>query len=286
MIRDDVDVLPSWLEHVCTFADVVIVVDHNSKEDLQAFVQCHENAHYLRVTHEKHLHEEVVNFILKELAIAVKPNTILMPLDADEFPLKRYIHEIMKASHDSGVYSATWMNCVLCRKSGPDNIVKLEDTVKAALINAKVPKLAVRAEKFRTRVYLRYGNHEMLDAFGNQVPPGILVDFGILHLPIRSEGQLERKLSNGIRACENAGWLSRILGINFHWREADLAIRTGLTQSLSDFLAEFVANYGLPMRRWQASRFTAEFIIRDCLMSDSSMSTTEHQKATLAEGHD
>jgi hypothetical protein len=91
----------------------------------------------------------------------------------------------------------------------------------------------------RWRLRWAQGNHLAFRITGSWVNPNFNDDIEILHVPIRSQQQLERKLDNGIAEYEAR---NKNDGNGFHWKE----IRDGLEDKKHAWHL-LVANYGQPI---------------------------------------
>ena len=196
-IRNEKDIVEPFLRHLDSLFDIVYIFDHKSKdgtgEILKEAVSKRTNWEYIYVNVNGHFHKQVSNAIMKK-AFADGADFLFM-LDADEFvdvrsrsELEMLMNQLNEANMPG---TMSWKNCIPVsfdsRKFTQDTEIWVpsdRSSYRKVVVSKKV------YEKNRG-MYISQGNH-WLYHHGKKVNS---VDIGtILHVPIRSRDQAEKKV--------------------------------------------------------------------------------------------
>ena len=196
MIRDELDVLPSWLRHVGALFDRGCLVDHLSGEGAQALLQTFAQRpgwSYRRLDSPAYLQAEQSNELLMR-AFAEGADAVFV-LDADEF-----IGELDRADLERAVAGLgaarqlghlRWRNCLPAEYHDGFRLDQ-----RAWLCGLSVHKKIVLPrwvyERWPGQVRVNQGNHTAIVP----EPADAQVIAELYHFPIRSPQQLMHKVVN------------------------------------------------------------------------------------------
>lgn len=244
MIRDENDVIDAWLENLKELDAQLFVVDHKSrlstKKKLENFVR-QQGGIYLNMSLDGYFQLEAMNYLLELACANLDDQTLILPLDADEFVGPRTVESARRLiSKEKPCIALRWRNSYPVIATSSDSSISLhESVIRASESISPVWKSATFVEYARDR-HLRWaqGNHLMHTRLGGWISPQFSDDSEILHIPIRSEAQLITKLETGIQEYI---YRAKRDGNGFHWQE----IRNELdSKDLQSSLEPLVASYG------------------------------------------
>lgn len=240
MVKNEADVIESFVRYTLTVADELLIVDHMSTDATRKILELLQEEG-LRLTIDTYrnpaqLQAEVMTGLMYQ-AIEKHNADIIVPLDADEFPFvpddAPPTRAILQALPTDKVYTYGWQifrpvaaeneqNTFLLNRECYKKI-KLEGMAKCFL-----GKHAVINNDLR----LSQGNHHALSGekfFDENVCPFIY----LAHFPWRSEMQIMSK--------SLGGWLANVMRYSkytigaFHWKEKFDLFCKGEKSQLSDF---------------------------------------------------
>lgn len=205
MVKNEADVIESFVRHTLSFADELLVADHQSTdgtrriltqlqdEGLPVFVRTEYRAAYLQA--------EVMTALLREAAEA-RGADLVVPLDADEFLLPETdatCREVLEGLATNDLYHVVWRRYVPA--GGDDGMFLLARPLRRTTSWDKGGKCIVGgAAARRTDVRLCQGNHYAytLDAQGREERiRGTDCALSIAHFYWRSPAQYRSKILVG-----------------------------------------------------------------------------------------
>jgi hypothetical protein len=198
VIRNEQDILNTFLNHIDALFDEVYLVDHRSVDQtgniLQSSVTNHKNWHY--ITFEANaLYQKEITTLLMHTAFGKDADCVFF-LDCDEFiqvSSRDELQQIAIGLYDSATAGGLpWKNCIV------DNLNKGQFTYESSIWMNPEPshfsKICVPStlyNKYSGRLSITQGNHQVLDSENNVLDT---IDIGyLLHIPIRSRYQFIKK---------------------------------------------------------------------------------------------
>lgn len=213
MVKNEADIIESFVRHAMTFADVVIIADHDSSDETLKILhelQAEELSLYVREVHRSgHIQEEVMNTLLGE-AVEEFHADIIVPLDADEFPVNTDTQESCRDVFENldvnGFYPLRWRRYEPLSESDKDKFLPVR-ACRRARADEDVIKVAVGAGVVRQRPFhLAQGQHFGSWENGNEWVPVPLSEtpaVHIAHFHWRSTERYAAKIA--------VGWLNNVV---------------------------------------------------------------------------
>ena len=205
MVKNEADVIESFVRHTLSFADELLVADHQSTdgtrriltqlqdEGLPVFVRTEYRAAYLQA--------EVMTALLREAAEA-RGADLVVPLDADEFLLPETdatCREVLEGLATNDLYHVVWRRYVPA--GGDDGMFLLARPLRRTTSWDKGGKCIVGGAAARqAELFLCQGNHcaYVLDAQGHEERiKGTACALSIAHFYWRSDAQYRSKVFVG-----------------------------------------------------------------------------------------
>ena len=209
IVKNEVDIIQTWLAHVLALFDQIYIVDHSSIDGTYPYLQevsrSGNQLHLFTFAPQGFFQAEIINRLV-EIAARENPQAWIFPLDADEFisisNKEDFLAGLKKASRDR-VLSLKWFNSIP---------ISLRDdgffTFSTPCLIPPQPggyaKLAVHAAAFQANNW-RYlqGNHQVVNGLGNPVGEDLQVEFvDLFHLPIRGFSHFVLKCIQGYLAYQ------------------------------------------------------------------------------------
>ena len=199
-IRNEIDIIKLFLNHVDSIFDIVYLLDHKSTDGtgelLQKIAEKNNDWKYYYLDFNGHFHKEVTDYFLP--SIFSEGIDYLFFLDSDEFlnvTNRNYLENVLIKSGEglkNMPGSLHWVNCI------PDDFNLKFNTDK----NFWVPKTTSIYEKIilssdlfnllNGKVYVSQGNHLLLDSNGHTFSQSISIG-NLFHFPVRSLFQVQKK---------------------------------------------------------------------------------------------
>lgn len=254
MVRNEANRAHEIMRHLCALFDTVVVVDHLSDDDTGGIVAGYDGQGgatviTLRSNEPGYYQSDYMTACTRALVESGTVDWIFF-LDFDEFlpfTSRAEFHQSLVPFTKSDVIHGHWLNCVPV-----DPTVPVRSGVRAVTAEnvSRYVKVAVNARRLRGRaVSVDQGNHAVrLD--GKSEPEIGERAVAVLHFPVVSVGQLERKLREGVAAYDATRDGAAVNG--FHWRE--MQRRFDLLRNEPSLLTEIVLRYGEPL----------DAVIQDC----------------------
>lgn len=230
LVRDEVDVVAATVEHhLAQGVETIIATDNGSVDGTREVLAEYEAQGVVRVRDEPehdYRQSEWVTAMAREAA-ALGADWVVN-LDADEFwrprGRGRTLHEVFAEVPDEFGTVVTRRQDLIGRAATAGGWVRRlvwRDTLTLSSRGTPLaPKAAHRAD---LEVVVPQGNH---GASGPTLGPASPVDpLVVLHVPLRSYAQFERKIVNGGSAYESNPDTPKELG--WHWREDYQRYRAG-----------------------------------------------------------
>ena len=267
MLRNEADVVESFVRHNLSLVDGLVVVDHGSSdgtaEILDALV-----AEGLALDVERdesvgHLQSEIMTRAVRR-AFTRRGADFVFALDADEFlkaPRRELLDDVL-ATLPHGLHSAmSWQTYVPAfddDSPAPGNVLARAKQRLAEERHGLHKVIVARAFAETPHAVIAAGNHVVLPSEGHAIAlqpvkhARISADVvALAHLPVRSARQLTNKIV--------VGWLAHCIArrsnvdLAFHWRELYQELADGQAPDVKRLRA-IAANYGLPMAAWLPPR--------------------------------
>jgi hypothetical protein len=263
MLRNEADVVESFVRHNLALLDGLSVVDHGSSdgtsEILHALV-----AEGLPLEVER---DASVGYLQSEIMTRTVRNAFMrhgadfvFALDGDEFlriPRRDLLDGVL-ATLPHGLHAAMqWQTYVPEFDNGSQGAANILARAKRRLAEERhgLHKVIVaRTFADTPHAVIAVGNHVVLPSAGHSVAQQPVKHariaaevVALAHLPVRSARQLTNKIV--------IGWLAHCAArrsnadLAFHWRELYPEVADGQTPSV-ERLRAIAANYGLPMTAW------------------------------------
>lgn len=224
-IRNESDILEAFVRHHSVFAHRMVIVDHRSQDNSREILERLKGEELpLDIRYDDrlgHFQAQVLTEIVREVTERDDPDWIL-PLDADEFLVTLDTRGIEKTLGDESqdmMLSIPWRTYVPL----PSDLMK-EPHVLRRITHRKATENPTWRKVILPRMVLRnthgltlaQGNHAAENSSGSMIPMQESTRLALAHFPVRSVGQITRKVV--------AGWLSSRLdtksgrGAYFQWK--------------------------------------------------------------------
>lgn len=226
MLRNEADIVESFVRHNLRFVDRLYLIDHDSVDATPAIIDALK-AEGLPLESGK---DPSAGFRqaerLKQLArhvLAKDGFDYTFVLDADEFirtPDRATLEARLDASRNAPSRVARWQVHVAGDDARGTPLERLHLRVDAPTHPAMAKVVLGREFLADPRLSLAPGNHWILEPDGRERAPVALDDVFLAHLPFRSVEQFLAKVINGWLAYKLAhgGAAANAASINWHWR--------------------------------------------------------------------
>jgi hypothetical protein len=263
MLRNEADVVESFVRHNLSFLDNLFVVDHGSSdgtaEILDALVAEGLPLEVDRDASVGYLQSEIMTRAARH-AFARHGADFVFAIDGDEFLKvpRRELLESVLATLPRGLHGAMQWQTYVPDFDGavpaPGNALAQAKRRLAEERHGLHKVIVARAFADMPEAVIAVGNHVVLPNAAHSIAERpikharISADVVALgHLPVRSARQLTNKIV--------IGWLSHCVArrvnadLAFHWRELYQEMASGQEPG-TERLRTIAANYGLPMAAW------------------------------------
>jgi Glycosyl transferase family 2 len=263
MLRNEADVVESFVRHNLALLDGLAIVDHGSSdgtsEILDALVAEGLPLDVVRDESAGYLQSETMTRAVRH-TFARHGADFVFALDGDEFlkVSRRELLESVLATLPHGLHAAMqWQTYVPEFDSGAPTTANVLEraTRRVAEDRHGLHKVIVaRAFADTPEAIIAIGNNVVLPSAGHSTAEQPVKHarisaevVALAHLPVRSARQLTNKIV--------IGWLSHCVArrsnadLAFHWRELYQELADGHTPGV-ERLRAIAANYGLPMAAW------------------------------------
>ena len=233
MVRNEADVIESFVRHGLAVADELTVIDHASTDGTSEILAklCTEGLP-LTVLRYDGVAQVQAELLTQCMAQSFADGaSLVLPLDADEFLWPEHggslaaVRAALRSFSPDAVYELLWVRCELVQpEAGQDRLLPLQPARRAATAEP-IGKIAVGRRAFENAQAahgrLAQGNHHFLidGTDGPQrIVPQMVSSLFLAHFPQRSEAQAASKAA--------VGWLSNVAKYSRqttkanHWRRA------------------------------------------------------------------
>ncbi len=265
MLRNEADVVESFVRHNLSLLDALVVVDHGSSdgtsEILDALVAEGLPLEVERDASVGYLQSEIMTRTVRR-ALTQHGADFVFALDGDEFlkaPRRELLDDVL-ATLPEGLHAAMqWQTYVpeFDDPTAPRSSVLARAKRRLAQERHGLHKVIVgRAFIEMPDAVIAVGNHVVLPSAGHSTAQQPVKHarisaevVALAHLPVRNARQLTNKII--------IGWLAHCVArrsnadLAFHWRELYQELADGAAPSV-ERLRAIAANYGLPMASWLA----------------------------------
>jgi hypothetical protein len=249
LVKNEGNIISSWLSHVCELFDLVYIVDHQSTDGTREYLleaaKSEGKIHLFSFEHPGYFQSEIINHLAQ--AIMQKyPTVWLFPLDADEFlsvSSREEFLSLLSCQNHERILRLNWRNC-LPMYMNADQALELNFSCLFPPHPGTYNKVAVNAKTLKAR-NLRFtqGNHGLENASGQLIQEKQVEFIDLYHLPIRSIEHFALKCIQGYIAKISLPADRDSSGQLVHWKDM---IDTVITSGYFDvnLLRKFVASYG------------------------------------------
>ena len=196
MVKNEMDIIESFVRHTLGFADVIMIADHQSTDRTREILTKLRveglPIHMESVTAARHVQAETMTRLLQEAANREKADLIL-PIDADEFLLPRGDRSVRQALQSLSMDSVRSIHIYPYALQREEGLVPGRFLLDAPLCHAQVPMPTQRIVLDgdfvrREHVVIGEGNHGISLGKGFFTGP-FLTDVFYAHFPWRSRLQ-------------------------------------------------------------------------------------------------
>ncbi len=251
-IRDESDILESFIRHHLRMVDHMIIMDHRSTDGSGDILRQHEGETLTVVKNTDPAHEQSSCLTrLMNMAIQEHEADWVIPLDADEFLRTEHnLQDILAKLPTDTIKQIPWQTYVPvgdCEGKSPKkallNIPYRRDYEPGQFYKILIPAALV---DYTSIIY--EGSHGIYNA-ASQLPLPMEKEerLAIAHFPVRSEAQLRQKIQN---ACEARAKLAGHFasGRSFHLQELQRILEEKPVLSPDDLL-QIALWYAAPVYR-------------------------------------
>jgi Glycosyl transferase family 2 len=261
MLRNEADIVESFVRHNLALLDALVVVDHGStdgtSEILDALVAEGLPLEVARDASAGYLQSEIMTRAARH-AFARHGADFCFTLDADEF-LKaphRDLLESVLSTLPEGLHAAMEWQTYVPEFDGSESVSILARARRrlAAERHGLHKVIVARAFAEAPDAVISLGNHVVLPKADHPMTEQPVKHarisnevVALAHVPVRGARQLTNKIV--------IGWLAHCVArrsnadLAFHWRELYAELAGGVAPSAAR-LRTIAANYGLPMAQW------------------------------------
>lgn len=234
MVKNEADIIESFVRYYATFADYIIIADHNSDDGTWEILEkLREEFAFLitdRVFQLGYIQAEVMTFLMNMAAADLKVDWIL-PMDADEFLLSQGADTVRGALKNcqGNAVLLTWVDHEVVEQQYDRKVFLLNQPCRRKKVPWGLNKVIVRGDCVReSNLRLMTGNHglETADHERYVVKYSSCNQLLLAHFPFRS---LEQYVSKNV-----IGWLTAVSEYSIHtsnsthWRKEFIKIANGI----------------------------------------------------------
>lgn len=245
MVRNEQDIIESFVRHSLSFADVILIMNHNSTDKTGVILEklAEEGLPVIAkpFMHVEHAQAEVMDMLLQE-AVEDFQADIILPLDADEFLVntetEASCREILQRLSPQDVYRLRWRTYIPSSDEGGKATFVPWRTVKRNQQDDAGNKVILGAAVYRRQCCrVAQGNHYAYT--GPAEKPRRLQDreipmLHLAHFPWRSHEQYASKVSSGW--LNNIAKYSRHTSIATHYQKYFHRLEAGKEIGPEDFV--------------------------------------------------
>lgn len=207
MAKNEENLIESFVRHALSFADNIVIYDHNSTDGTGAILKelKKEFGERILLWQEeevtlKIVNQEVYNRMTR-YAFQTMSSEMVLPLDADEFPIrmeKKDVREYLQQLDKTKCYRVHFMPFAIPEEWRTDVFAPLLFTKRKKLnANTDFKMILLKEPYDKYQIFLGLGNHEIGHERNKdmEVPiEDLFPEFFYAHFPFRSKEHLENKL--------------------------------------------------------------------------------------------
>ena len=293
MVKNEADIIESFVRHTLTFADCLLIADHSSTDGtgdiLRSLAEEGLPVFSCRVDMAEQAQSEVLTQLLYR-ALQQEKADLVLPLDADEFLLpampKLNCRDVLQAMPIDKVYVLPWVRHLTQGEFlGEENILVRpcwREKKPEKLGKAVVGRFAAEVADIR----LSQGSHLVLaDKSGESLALEMerATQLYIAHFPWRSKAQAEAKVL--------VGWLNNVAkyscytSMAHHWREAVQQMRE--KKELQPALFRHKEEAYIPVSQLSGLRYThfaGTDVMRNLFAAGESLAQAYAEKKVICQG--
>ncbi len=212
MVKNEADIIESFVRYAAYLADIVLVADHSSsdgtREILEALQKEGLSLHIQTITEPGHIQAEVINCLYHQAVRQYKAD-LVVPLDADEFllPTKPMtdVRKILQQLALDQAYCLEWWNYAPYQQSLSAKQFLLNGTcVRSEKAEQNHKCMVGRLFMEEHHGYIAQGNHFVIQKDTRQIlNEEWIYSMRIVHFPWRSSAQYASKIG--------VGWLNNVV---------------------------------------------------------------------------
>jgi hypothetical protein len=229
MVKNEADILESFVRHTLTFADMMLIVDHDSCDATGEILSCLQAEGLpiiVQPIHTVEYSQAEITTALMWQAIQEYKADLIFPLDADEFLLPREpgtsCRELLQAFDLNKVYAFPWIRYELLQPEQEQDMFLLKRNFRREKNEQRWKKIIIgckAAETFSLEIV--QGNHAAVMHKGQavqEIPAACVLGMHVGHFQWRSCEQMISKVT--------VGWLNNVARYStrtnraFHWKTA------------------------------------------------------------------
>jgi hypothetical protein len=218
MTRNEMDILPLWIDHHKDKFDLIFILDDFSEDGTTEFLKNLKSPNIVLVRRknaEGYIQRELSTWIARHIAITF-PQTTIMPLDTDEFIDTEFDYKGLFLNCEKSVWVHKWANAIPINQS--DRILTFDDLFFVEHRDSAETKVAFRAKLMLDGFDLIQGNHSLAHPGSTRrvLPTEICYLPDLVHVPVRCAEQMEYKKVQGIKSYSERKFKNSFEG--FHWK--------------------------------------------------------------------
>lgn len=224
LCRNEADIIAANIEfHLSCGVDFIIVTDNASNDGTTDILHSYEKRNLLRLLHQPELTHDQATWVTRMACLATREHAAewLIHADADEFwyPVEGSLPEALGAVPDHVTALAVGRTNFLPPLAGsPESLPFFQRQLLREVhsVNSLGKPLPTKiCHRSHSEMQVDDGNHRVRCG-GKPVKPLATDRVEILHFPVRSLAQLERKISAGAQALERNNRID--LSVGSTWR--------------------------------------------------------------------
>jgi hypothetical protein len=219
MTRNEMDILPLWIDHHQDKFDLIFILDDFSEDGTTEFLKNLKSPNIVLVRRknaEGYIQRELSTWIARHIAITF-PQTTIMPLDTDEFIDADFDYKGLFLNCEKSFWVHKWANAIPINQS--DRILTFDDLFFVEHRDSAETKVAFRAKLMLDGFDLIQGNHSLAHPGSTRrfLPKEICYLPDLVHIPVRCAEQMELKKVQGTKSYNKRKFRNSIEG--FHWKQ-------------------------------------------------------------------
>lgn len=252
LVKNEGDIIPAWLSHVCELFDLVYIVDHQSTDGTREFLldaaDQTKKIHLFSFDQPGYFQAEITNQ-LAQLAAGEYPDSWLFPLDADEFlafPNKSEFSSLLGRFAPGQVLLLNWQNCIPMYLQA-DQEIRFNFPCFIPSSVGLYDKVAVNSSALLEMKWkFAQGNHRLETESGSITGLSTQVRFAnMIHIPIRGMEHFALKCIQGNIAYRQLPKHRELGTQGLHWQEMiNFVLKYNVLHP--NVIRGFVVSYGQP----------------------------------------